>query len=113
MQVLADRSVALWLLGYPEAALTDADHALEDARKCGRAASLFHVLNVASQSHMLCSNYSAAGVAERVRDRCPALPQSRAAFSIRPASVPWRANNSGWFSAISVKSLSMISAIRP
>jgi hypothetical protein len=30
----------------------------------------------------------------RTRNRCPALPQKSAAFSIRPASVQWRASNS-------------------
>ena len=34
------RSCALWLLGYPEAALADADRALKDAREIGHAATL-------------------------------------------------------------------------
>ena len=34
------RSKALWLLGYPEAALADIDQALKDARESGHAASL-------------------------------------------------------------------------
>ena len=36
--ILSYRSWALWLLGYPEAALADADHALKDAREIGQAA---------------------------------------------------------------------------
>ena len=39
-QSLCDRSLALWMLGYPEAALVDADHALSDAREIGQAATL-------------------------------------------------------------------------
>ena len=31
--------MALWLLGYPEAALADADHAIKDAREIGQAAT--------------------------------------------------------------------------
>ena len=33
--VLSWRSWVLWFLGYPEAALADADHALRDAREIG------------------------------------------------------------------------------
>ena len=38
--VLSYRALALWLLGYPEAALRDADDALKDAREIGQAATL-------------------------------------------------------------------------
>ena len=38
--ILFFRSKALWLLGYPEAALADIDQALKDARESGHAASL-------------------------------------------------------------------------
>ena len=38
--ILSYRAWALWLLGYPEAALADADHAIGDARKIGHAATL-------------------------------------------------------------------------
>ena len=41
---LSYRSSALWLLGYPEAALADADHALDDAREIGQAATLMYAL---------------------------------------------------------------------
>ena len=42
--VLSFRSLALWLLGYPEAALADAEHALKDAREIGQAATLMYAL---------------------------------------------------------------------
>ena len=42
--ILCYRSLALWLLGYPEAALADADHALKDAREIGQAATLMYAL---------------------------------------------------------------------
>ena len=44
---LCFRSIALWLLGYPEAALADADQALRDAREIGHAATLMYALSVA------------------------------------------------------------------
>ena len=56
---LVYRSYALWLLGYPEAALRDADDALKDAREIGQAATLMSALNV-STSYTLCGNYVAA-----------------------------------------------------
>ncbi len=44
VSILSYRSLALWLLGYPEAALADADHALKDAREIGQAATLMYAL---------------------------------------------------------------------
>ena len=35
---------ALWMLGYPEAALADAEQALKDAREIGQAATLMYAL---------------------------------------------------------------------
>jgi predicted ATPase len=56
---LSRRSSALWLLGYPEAALADADQAIRDAREIGQAASLMYALFVASLTHFFCGNYAA------------------------------------------------------
>ncbi len=50
------RSIASWMLGYPEAALADADHAVKDARALGHAASLMYALALADLTHMLCGN---------------------------------------------------------
>ncbi len=54
------RTLALWLLGFPEAALADLEHALGDARKIGHAATLMHALSVTGFAHIFCGNYSAA-----------------------------------------------------
>ena len=42
--ILCYRSWALWMLGYPEAALADTEHALKDAREIGQAATLMYAL---------------------------------------------------------------------
>ncbi len=42
--ILSYRSQALWLLGYPEAALGDAEHALSSAREIDHAATLMYAL---------------------------------------------------------------------
>jgi predicted ATPase len=58
--ILAWRSWALWLLGYPEAALRDADDALRNARELGQAATLMLALANASTPYTLCGNCAAA-----------------------------------------------------
>jgi hypothetical protein len=59
---LSYRSWALWSLGYPEAALADADHALKDAREIGQAATLMFTLCLTGFTHLFCGNYAAANV---------------------------------------------------
>src|SRR5215467_13068776 len=54
---LSYRSWALWMLGYPEAALADTSHALRDAREIGQAATLMYALVHALVVHIQCGNY--------------------------------------------------------
>ena len=61
--ILSFRSLALWLLGYPEAALADADDALKDAREIGQAASVDVCAALASLTHVCAGNYAAANAA--------------------------------------------------
>jgi predicted ATPase len=58
--ILFNRSWGLWLLGYPEAALADADHALKDAREIGHAATLIYALCFTSVVHLQCGGYATA-----------------------------------------------------
>jgi class 3 adenylate cyclase/predicted ATPase len=58
------RAMALWLLGYPEAALADSARALKDAREIGQAATLIYALNHTTMLvHIPCGNYTAANAA--------------------------------------------------
>jgi predicted ATPase len=57
---LAFRSWAKWYLGYPEAALSDADRAVNVAREIDQAATLMFALNCAIWTYILCGNYAAA-----------------------------------------------------
>jgi predicted ATPase len=57
------RSWALWLLGYPEAALADTDRALKRARGTGHAATLLVALTLTSFTHILSGNYATANAA--------------------------------------------------
>jgi class 3 adenylate cyclase/predicted ATPase len=60
VSILSFRSWALWFLGYPEAALVDADHALKYAREIGQAATLMVALHHALFTLIHCGNYRAA-----------------------------------------------------
>ena len=52
------KSLAFWLLGYPQAALADTEHALMVAREIGHSATLMYVLNFSAWTHIHCGNYA-------------------------------------------------------
>jgi predicted ATPase len=58
--VLLSLSWGSWVLGYPEAALADATHALKDAREIGHAASLMFALCITGPTRIFCGEYAAA-----------------------------------------------------
>jgi predicted ATPase len=58
--ILSCRSIALWILGYPKAALADTAHVLKDAREIGQAATLMHALCFTLHSLIHCRNYTEA-----------------------------------------------------
>jgi class 3 adenylate cyclase/predicted ATPase len=57
---LCFRSLALWLLGYPDAALADAKQALREARDIGQAVNLFFALLHTSLTYIQCGDYAVA-----------------------------------------------------
>jgi predicted ATPase len=57
---LAWRSLALLLLGYPEAALADTGQALKIGRDSAHAATLTYVLNFSVFQHVYCGHFAAA-----------------------------------------------------
>ena len=59
---LSYRALALWLLGYPEAALTDIESAIKDAREIAQAATLMYALFHGVLIHMQSRNYAAANL---------------------------------------------------
>jgi predicted ATPase len=60
VSILCFRSLALWLLGYHDAALADSERTLKDAREIGQAATLMFALLHASMTHICCGNYATA-----------------------------------------------------
>src|SRR5262249_47345198 len=75
--VLSFQSLVLWLLGYPEAAVADTDHALRDAREIGQAATLMHALAHASFIHIFCGKYATANA---LLDELTVLAAEKGAF---------------------------------
>jgi predicted ATPase len=59
---LSFQSFVLWMLGYPEVALTNSDKALKDAREISQAATLMYALDVIPLTHIHCGNYATANV---------------------------------------------------
>jgi predicted ATPase len=53
-------SHALWILGYPDAALAEAEHAIRYAREIGQSATLMMTLTITQSVHIFCGNYPVA-----------------------------------------------------
>ena len=77
VSILSYRSWALWFLGYPDAALADADQAISDARGIGQAATLIYALFHASWPYIECGNYARA---KAVVDEAVALADEKGAL---------------------------------
>jgi class 3 adenylate cyclase/predicted ATPase len=75
---LINRAFALWSLGYPKAALADADDAVKNARAIGQAATLMYALSNATWSHIYCGNYETA--MSLVQELLPLAQEKRAAY---------------------------------
>jgi class 3 adenylate cyclase/predicted ATPase len=60
VSIFVYRAMAQWMLGYPDTALADANHALEDARAGGQAGTLMYAQFHTSLTNVLCANYAAA-----------------------------------------------------
>jgi class 3 adenylate cyclase/predicted ATPase len=55
-------SLALWMLGYPKAALADSARGLSDAREIGHASTLLYALGFASPTLIHSGNYATANL---------------------------------------------------
>jgi class 3 adenylate cyclase/predicted ATPase len=96
VSVLSYRSMALWVLGYPEAALADAADALKHARQINHVATLMYTLHNTSLAHIWCRNY---GTANAQLDEVVSLADQKGASY-------WRANGilvRGWLFALTGK----------
>jgi predicted ATPase len=71
------RSLALWQLGYPDAAIRDAARSVVDARDAGQAATVMAALAITSFTHIHCGNY---GLAKEQLDEVCALADEKSAM---------------------------------
>jgi predicted ATPase len=71
---LSLRSLALWLLGYPEAALAEVDHALKVAREIAHPPTLMFSLGQTIFTQICCRNYARANAQV---DECIALAEEK------------------------------------
>jgi len=77
---LSFRSLTLWMLGYPKAAVADADLALEDAREIDHASTLMFALFWAGLTKASCGNYAVVN----------ALGKELVALADRTGSLSWK-----------------------
>jgi class 3 adenylate cyclase/predicted ATPase len=84
VSALSFRSLSLWFLGYPDAALADADHALNVAREIGQAATLMFALAITNFTRIFCRSCGAAS--ERI-DELIALADEKGASQRKAEGV--------------------------
>ena len=75
--ILSGRSLALWLLGHPDAAIADSERALKDAREIGQAGTLMYALLLPSFAHAFCGNHATA---RALSDELVALADEKGAW---------------------------------
>jgi predicted ATPase len=80
--ILSYRPLAVWVLGYPEAALKDIRQALKEAREVGQAAALMYALCYTSITLLHCGAYA---IAKAQADELAALADEKGALQ-------WKAN---------------------
>ena len=82
--ILTQRSLALWALGFPDAALVDAERALENAREIDHAATVMYALNVATWTQIFCGNYV---LANALADELAILAEEKGALYWKPIAM--------------------------
>jgi tetratricopeptide (TPR) repeat protein len=84
---LGFRSFALWLLGYPEAALEDLEQAFNHTRAIGEAVTLTNALICSVSVHFLSGNFAAAGTHA---DELTALAEEKGTLYWKAWGMAWQ-----------------------
>jgi len=82
--ILAYRAMALWMLGYPEAALEDVKRMLSHARMIGQAGTLMFALVHGSRIYLFRGDYAAGNA---IIDECIALAEEKNAVFWKAAAI--------------------------
>ena len=104
VSILSYRSLALWLLGYPGAALTDVKRALMHAREIQQAPALMYALFFTSFAMIYCGHYQTA----------QSLLEELIAVADEKGALQWKANGMlqrGWVLALSGETMAGCSMI--
>jgi predicted ATPase len=96
VSILCFRSLTLWVLGYPEAAIADSKQAIRYAREIGQTAPLMYALSNISFTVIHCGNYVAAGAQA---DEIIGLAEEKAAPHWKARGMATR----GWLFALTGK----------
>jgi class 3 adenylate cyclase/predicted ATPase/tRNA A37 threonylcarbamoyladenosine biosynthesis protein TsaE len=104
VSILSFRSYALWMLGYPEAALADTREALKDAREIGHVGTLMYALNQTAFTHIFCGNYATANAQ---LDEVVALADEKGALYWKALGIALQ----GWVLALSGKTSDAVHVI--
>ena len=87
VSILCYRSIALWLLGYPDAALADTKRVVQHARGIGQAASLMFALHHSSLTQIQFGDYAAANADA---DELAVLADEKDALLWKASGLLWR-----------------------
>jgi hypothetical protein len=102
--ILSFRSLALWLLGYPKAALADVEHAVRGAREIGQAATLMTTLTLTTFSFIFCGDYATA---KTQSDELILLTDEKGGLYWKPLGMM----NQGWLLALTGKASNAVELI--
>jgi hypothetical protein len=85
---LCFRSLALWALGYPEAALAGTEQALSEARETGHAGSLMQAMSLTGLTQVISGNYA---IAKAQSDEFIVLAEEKGSVYWKPSGMLRRA----------------------
>ena len=88
MAALIYRSLALWALGYPEAALAGTEQALSEAREIGLAGALMHAMSNICLTQLISGNYA---IAQAQSDELIVLAEEKGSVSWKTSGMLRRA----------------------
>jgi class 3 adenylate cyclase/tetratricopeptide (TPR) repeat protein len=100
------RSNARWFLGYPDAAMADANQGLNEARDFDHAGNIFQALHNAIITHFLCGNHA---VVEALANEVSALAEKHDAPMWKATGHIYRA----WALAVAGKASEAVQMVTP
>src|SRR5262249_8955747 len=101
---LSYRANALWFLGFPDAALSDVEQAIKQAREIRHAATLMYGLTLTAFALIHCGNYASA---KRNSDKLISFEDKKGAFVWKALGMIWE----GWLLLLAGNALDAVQLI--